>query len=762
MKQFKLPDDVHWIAPERTTNRHPIETTYFKTIFNLAAPLSKANINISANDRYILYVNGKEVIRGPCRGDHWHQYCDMLDIAPYLQVGHNIIAAKVTAYVPFEATNEERSNYGPIWVMSNSAGPLLIVQGEFDGVDISTGQADWFYCNDTAISWNLQYAAFWMGCTEDVDGKALPHGWENDKSFDGFSPVKAKWNNQVRYGEIPSLFLYERPIKYLLRDKISVHGCHSYTEIPANDSREILLDAKQLTTAFVYLRTKGGTGSVISLLYSEAFSKMDGNRRYKEVRSDTSGELVGVTDIYHPAGGDESYSPSWLRTFRFIRITITTGLEPLTLLPLEFIESRYPLENKISFEAVKQPWIKDVWKMSQRTLELCMHESYEDCPFYEQLQYTMDTRLQMLFTYIISGDSSMQLKAIHDFHTSMLPEGILQSRFPSKYPQVIPVFSLHWIFMLKDYYIESGDKSLLERYRPTMESVLAWYKRKTGAQGLVEHLGYWDFADWTDAWDDINGMSRASLHGPSTIQNLVYAFALDAGAYIMDVLELASLSNNYISERKVILEKVNSLCWSEEKGLYRDGPSYEEYSQHSQIWAVLNGIAVDDRAKNIMQSVLSDKSLVPCSFVMQYYLFRALEKADMYAETEGLWTLWKELLDLDLSTIPEIPGKYTRSDCHAWGALLLHELPRKFLGVEPLTAGYEKILIRPIALYVGEISGEVPTPKGSIRIKWSIEGGRFTVEGNTPVPAELILPDGTRYEVAGDFSFDCGLTYTQR
>jgi len=537
-----------------------------------------------------------------------------------------------------------------------------------------------------------------------------------------------------------------------------VHEYHSYTEIPANDSREILLDAKQLTTAFVYLRTKGGRGSSISLLYSEAFSKMDGNRRYKEVRSDTSGELVGVTDIYRPAGGDdENYSPSWLRTFRFIRITITTGAEPLTLLPLEFIESRYPVENKISFEAVGQPWIKDVWKMSQRTLELCMHESYEDCPFYEQLQYTMDTRLQMLFTYIISGDSSMQLKAIHDFHTSILPKGIFQSPFPSNYPQVIPVFSLHWIFMLKDYYMETGDKSLLERYRPTMEAVLAWYKRKTGAQGLVEYLGYWDFADWTDAWDDINGMSRASLHGASTIQNLVYAFALDTGAFIMDVLELDSLSNNYRSERKHILEKVNSLCWSEEKGLYSDGPSYEEYSQHSQIWSVLNGIAVGEKAKMIMRTALSDKSLVSCSFVMQYYLFRALEKANMYAETENLWTLWKELLELDLSTIPEIPGKYTRSDCHAWGSLILHELPRKFLGVEPLTAGYEKILIRPIALYIGEISGEVPTPKGNVQVKWSIEDGRFTIEGNTPVLAELILPDDTRYEVEGNFSFDCDL-----
>jgi len=637
--------------------------------------------------------------------------------------------------------------------MSNSAGPLMIAWGEFDGADISTDRAQWFYKDDTAISWKLQPIAFWMGCTEDVAGKAIPHGWEKETSTEGFVAVKQKWTNQVQYGEVPPLFLYERPIKHLLRkDDISLKG-EWKSELAANSSYEFLLDAGTLTTSFVYLNCSGGAGSSISLTYSEAFSKHDGERRYKEVRSDTSGELIGVTDIYRPGGGEESYSPSWFRCFRFIKVRVETGNKPLTLHPIKLIETHYPLEDKISFTA--QPWINKIWDISLRTLELCMHESYEDCPFYEQLQYTMDTRLQMLFNYVINGDTSMQLKAIHDYHTSMLPEGILQSRFPSKYPQVIPAFSLHWIFMLKDYYMETGDTSLLERYRPTMESVLAWFKRKTGPQNLIENVGYWDFADWTEAWDDIHGMPRAALHGPSTINNLVYAYGLQTGAFIMDALNLNPLAEAYRQERLGILEKIENLCWSEEKGLYREGPEYEEYSQHAQMWAVLNGIAAGDKAKQIMTTALSDKSLVPCSFVMQYFMFRALEKAGMYKETEQLWSLWKDLLDLDLSTVPEIPGKYTRSDCHAWGSLILYELPRKFLGVQPLRPGYEKIAIQPLALFLSEISGEVSTPKGNVKVSWKIESGKFAIEGATPVPADVILPDGSRHETVGSFSFAC-------
>ena len=766
MKQLKLPEDVRWIGVKRRDG-FPIETSYFKIVFDLAKVPAEAVLQISANTRYILCVNGHELIRGPCRGDHWHQYADAVDIAAFLKTGANVIAAKVTAYPPLETNNADMSNAGPFWAMSGSMGPMLIVHSELEGADISTGRADWYFLNDEAINWSYDAFIQWMGCTEVVEGKDIPWGWQTDTVIGkAYTKAVAKWNNDVQYGQVNPMLLYERPIEHLLRkeiDGLSVLSGFDFplnreVNLPANGTYEAILSTGDMTTSFIYLNCKGGAGSKISLFYSEAFSKTEGgrkeNRFYRENRSDTSGELRGVADIYFPGGGEEVYSPSWFRTFRFIRVTIETGENPLTLYPLKLIETRYPLENKIHFTS-NQPWLQPVWNISLRTLELCMHETYEDCPYYEQLQYTMDTRLQMLFTYILSGSAIMQRKTIHDYHSSMLPEGMLQCRFPSKYPQIIPAFSLHWIFMLKDYYMETGDAELPERYRPTMESVLAWFKRKTGPKGLIEHLGYWDFGDWTDAWDDLDGMPRASLHGPSTIQNLVYAYGLEEGAWIMDALDCGQLAERYRAEKAKILEKVETLCWSAERGLYREGPNFEEYSQHAQLWAVLSGLARDKKAKEIMNKALSDKSLIPCSFVLQFYLFRALEEAGMYEETEKLWDQWKYLLDLDCVTVPEIPGKYVRSECHAWGALLLHELPRKFLGISPLAPGYGKLLIKPIGLYIGALSGSVPTPFGEANLKWSIGGGRFRIEGKTPVPALVVLPDGSECETgAGNFTFE--------
>jgi len=747
MTQVKIPSNIRWIGAERASGPPQIEVSYFKTVFNLTELPETATIAISANTRFTLHVNGQEILNGPCRGDYWHQYCDTIDIAPYLITGTNILAARVVAYVPFEAQNENRSNMGPLWDISNSAGPMLICHGEF--ADVSTGVANWYCLNDNAVQWRMQEIAHWMGCCEDVDGIKIPHGWEKDASFKDFIPAKIKWTNHVEYGEIPKLFLYERPIKHLLRIDKKIAGFNDSITVPANDTFEIVLDVGQLTTSFVHFPMSGGAGSVVKLLYSEAFAKNDGTSDYKDVRSDATGTLTGVEDIYRPGGGDEVYSPLWIRTFRFIKISVKTGDMPLTIHPPKQVETRYPLNNYVKFVTPNQ-WVPPVWDISLRTLELCMHETYEDCPFYEQLQYTMDTRLQILFTYAISNDASMARKTIHDYHTSILPEGILQSRFPTKYNQVIPMFSLHWIFMLRDYYMETGDLATLERYRPTVENILAWYKRAVGSHGLVESPGYWEFADWAEAWT--HGIPTAAKHGPSTVQNLVYAYALQVGADIMQTLKIDTIAQSYKTERRVILNGIETLTWCSEKGLYKEGPNFDEYSQHTQVWAVINGLATGERAKKIMTTTLMDKTLVPCSFVWQYYMFRALEKADMYEETKNLWPMWQELLDLDLTTIPEVPGKYTRSDCHAWGSLMLYELPRRFLGVQALEPGYNKISIRPMGLFLGKISGRVPTPHGDVVVQWSVENGEFKLQGNTPVPAEVTLPNGVTFDVIDDFS----------
>ena len=70
-----------------------------------------------------------------------------------------------------------------------------------------------------------------------------------------------------------------------------------------------------------------------------------------------------------------------------------------------------------------------------------------------------------------------------------------------------------------------------------------------------------------------------------------------------------------------------------------------------------------------------------------------------------------------------------RSDCHAWGALILYELPSVILGVRPQTAGCSSLSIQPVPGYLSEAEGTVITPVGEVYVHWKKEkNGNLEIE----------------------------------
>ena len=74
------------------------------------------------------------------------------------------------------------------------------------------------------------------------------------------------------------------------------------------------------------------------------------------------------------------------------------------------------------------------------------------------------------------------------------------------------------------------------------------------------------------------------------------------------------------------------------------------------------------------------------------------------------------------STCVESEG-YSRSECHAWGALALYELPSAVLGVRPAAPGYGIIEIRPMTGGLDWASGTVHTPLGDVGVSWTKNDG---------------------------------------
>ncbi len=631
-------------------------------------------VEVTGRSQFKLYVNGESVLFGPCRGEKEVAYYDAFDLAPYLKPGENRILMQVFSY-PEAPGMLDRANQGPNYCYGDNGGPAVSLEGRIGDKDPGDPE-NWRVWLDQGQGFN-GYQVFLLGANEVVDAeKSLRNPLLRDQWDDGkllrAAPVQPVTYDPcgVRHGKI---FL-PRPIPLLYRKEKSIPGWEVKT-VPAHAKERFVLDAGELTTAYFRIGFGGGKGAKVQLMYAESYyQKGKDGKPYKALRDDASGFIDGVYDEY-TVGGDAVYEPFRFRTFRFVQVTVETGEEPLTILPKPYIETAYPLVNtkKPRFANPKREKLYDV---AFRTLQLCAHDTYEDCPYYEQLMYACDTRLEMLFTYAATDDVDLPRQAIRLFGSSLQSNGLTQARFPSREDQIIPLFALHFVLMLEDYINHTGDAGFIRPYIPVAERIVETFLAKRCESGLIAPQGYWDYFDWTKEWDGQFATPTAALDGESALQNLFFVYAAQSLCRILPKFHRRDLAEYYTSECETILKLVEERCWDPEKGLYKEGPNTNEYAQHTQVYAVLAGLATDERARAVMEKALMDKSLVQCSFMQGFYLFRALERAGMYDRAGALWEPWQEFIDLHCTTFPETPFS-PRSDCHAWSALPLWEFRRK-------------------------------------------------------------------------------------
>ncbi|MBQ8136839.1 MAG: family 78 glycoside hydrolase catalytic domain, partial [Clostridia bacterium] len=499
--------------------------------------------------------------------------------------------------------------------------------------------------------------------------------------------------------------------------------------------KEIVLDAGVHVNGYPRFDLEGDAGTEITITYLERF----GDGTDGQCIDDLNGSVSGRADHLILNGKPLCYEPFWVRTFRYIVISGGRLTQP----PI-YRKTGYPLPIQSSISS-SAPWVGQLWDMCVRTLQNCMLETYMDCPYYEQLQFIMDARLQMLFTYAVSNDTRLAKKALLDFHCGMRPEGLLPGKTPTAYCQVISTFSLHDVFALWEYVEHTGDTTLGRLYRPDVDRILDYYDGKRDDTGLVRQIAPWAFIDWQDDWKETGGVSPAYFEGPSAIINLMYAYALECGAKLYEATGRPGTAEEYRQRRKDILRKVKALCFDQETGMVREGPSCRQFTRHAQAWAVINGMFTEAESRRALQTALS---CPPCSFAASYEWFRALEKAGMEGQMRRDLDAWIGLLSRGSTTCPEEPH-HPRSECHAWSALPLYEFMRTLAGVRQENG---RIIIRPRLLDLPDLSGVAITSVGSVQYHYhKDQSNGLRYEITIPEKAEgcLILPEGRQILFTG-------------
>ncbi len=731
---------------------------YFRLEKNLANA-EKLEIEITANARYRLWVNEIPVCSGPCKGDTWRQYCDIIDVSEYLKNGKNVFAVQVLYQDPYTAvksTDERAAIYG---VVNLADRHRLAVGGQIcdsEGTvleDISTGLADWrVYLNGTYYLKSGKATEFLGAVQEEFDCRDMETGWKKlsyDSSFwtkaEAIEPIKDAEFYEI-VGMLPRFCIKERPIpmltekpceftgnqvssKYevLAQAQGSTIGTEKGAIVKAGETRRFILDAGKEVNGYPRFSFDNGKQAQITITYFEKFIKKEGN--YAE--SDPEhGIISGIQDRFVLNGDAYTFEPFWVRTFRYICIEVCAEQEDVRLFVPSYHRTHYPLQVTTEIKSTDS-WVGEVWEMCLRTLKNCMLETYMDCPYYEQMQFPMDTRLQILFNYAVSPDVRLAKKTMTDYHYGMTPEGLIPGKYPSAYCQIISTFSLHYIYIMEEYVKQTGDLEFLLEYLPDADRILAYYDRKKEASGLIGRLGYWEFVDWHPAWAECAGTPAALKKGPSTIINLMYAYALKCASYLVGKAGRKGLAAEYEARRQEILKVVQKLCWDEGRGMYREGPEFEQYTQHAQAWAVLNGCGTEEQRQDMLRNAARGEDVLEISFATSYEWFRALQMTGLYQMSEENMEQWVQLAKQGHTTCPETPGE-TRSECHAWSALPIYELIRSIAGFQVPEAGGTIIRIRPYLLSLNDLSGKMQTSQGAVAFNYQKQGTTWTYRISMP------------------------------
>lgn len=719
----------------------------FRRTFDLADAPARFVVHVTGDARYRLWVNGHPVARGPQASDPVEWRYESVDLAPYLVAGSNVIAAQVRSY----------GDLAPFASMGWRTGFLL--QGDTAAERIADSGPGWKVVRDEAyVPFQADGAALHtfvvVGPGDQVTAEKHPWGWQTTGFDDsGWTAVRVLepgkpqgWGTDLEYWLKPrSIPLLEEVPERMAR-VVRASGVTLPADfpakpapfiVPAGAKASVLLDQGHLTNAYPQLTVSGGHGASVTLRYAEGLFDAQGA---KGNRDETTGrELRGLGDRFLPDGGAHRlFAPMDFRTYRYLQLDIETGAEPLTIEDLSGVFTGYPFREKARFSS-DDPELAKIWAVGWRTARLCAIDTYVDCPYYEQLQYVGDTRIQALISLYVSGDDRLMRNAIELYDRSRIPEGLTQSRYPSKSRQIISPFSLFWVDMVHDYWRHRSDDAFLRARLTGVHAVLAWFESKIDpATGLLGPLPYWTFVDWTNEWPWDNtigaGGEPAGAHtGGSSIVTLQYAGTARRAAELCRALGQTDQAGHYEQVAAGLLAAVNRQCWDETRRLYADTPEKVIFSQHANVFAVLAGAITGEPARDLMQRTNENQSLIQATTYFRFYLLRAMKAAGLGEQYLAGLGQWREMLARGLTTFAEKPDP-TRSDCHAWSASPVYELLATVCGIEPDSPGFATVRIEPHLGKLQTASATMPHPRGEISVALRRQG-----EG---VAAEITLPEG--------------------
>jgi len=729
----------------------------------------EARLHVSADERYELFLDGQRVGRGSERGnfEHWFYETYQLELA----AGEHVMVARVWSL----------GDFGPLAQFSRRPGFLLAAEAPLTEA-LSTGHASWESKELGGYSFGAPFYVWGLSAPMTLDGARFDWGFERGG---GEGWVKAAKDDQaasvmLQYGIAPERYLragtlprmIERiseskgvprfvgaagpgdltqvPVRTVdhLRDETSawealLAGAKPLT-IPPGTARRVIIDLEEYLCAYPELATTGGKGSSVRIHWAEALRVVPDKWNFqKQNRNEIENRFfLGMGDTFFPDGGaDRLFETLWWAAGRYVEVVVRTASDPLTIRRLSWRETRYPLEMESELASV-DPAVNRTLPLLIRGMQQCSHETFVDCPYFEQMQYVGDVRTEALSSYVMTRDDRLVRKALYMIDKSRHTDGLTEARYPVRQPQMIPWFSLLHVGTIYEYAHWRDDLRFVQTLMPGVRAVLDGFERHLDSTGLIRS---------PEGWNSTDSFPETERSG---LIHWLFAWALKQAAELEGFFGERERSARDARRAVEVAAIADRTFWDETKGLWANESSKASFSEPVQCMAVLSGLAPAARVQRVRKSLrdlrptgqfgrlrgnrasqTASSPLSPATMYSTHFLFetyRKLEMTDLFFERLKFWL---EQPGLGMKT-PLESYDPSRSDCHAWNSHPLFHYFATILGIRPSSPGFRTVEISPQPGSLDNASGRLIHPAGgNIVVELRAESGGLS--GSVTLPEGL-------------------------
>ena len=703
--------------------------SFFRFRKDFAATGEALEIDVSADERFVLLLDGKEIARGPMRGlpNRWHYQS-------YRVAG---LSAGVHR---LEAVCWQMGEHAPLAQVSVRGGFIVKAGGAYDA-QLTTGKAVWKVAPlvGTRMTHKGNSGAFGVGSQCEVRGSGLLDE----------EPAEGSWNDAVVVrGPVDTWAglvvqgwkLFPSPLKDMMRDrkapgsvKRGFDVLKAGAVVPAKTKVVAWWDLGNYYCAYPVVSVSGGKGSRIAWDWAECLTGPDGK---KGDRSAVEG-----MDMVNPFGDvflcdgrlKAQFSTPWWRCGRWCRIAIETGEEALSIDGVEIVETRYPVEMAASF-ACDDPFVMKMQPVCARSLQMCMHEMFFDCPYYEQQMYPGDSRVQYLVSGLFDTEDRMVRNAINLYDADRRENGLIPMNCPTRGTQDALGFTCCEAMMFGDYAWNHANREWLKAKLPGLNHTLMGMEEYLNDDGLLGKTPGWNFVDWVEPNWAFGVPPDGDCEKPNAEMNLQYLHAMLSAVIAEEAVGEMELANYWRARAERLKAVLKSAFWCADKALFASNTAKTQFSEHSQCLALLADVVTGEDAERCFKALVETPKLDRATIYYRHYLFSTyfkFHRADLFFGSLGFW---RDCLNWNLSTILETPSANSRSDCHGWGSHPLWHLHTGIAGVRSAAPFYEKVMVAPQPAHLKSLRSVTPTPKGNVVLDLAFAGDA--------VSGTVTLPDG--------------------